>query len=229
VESGLPVFTDVAWLTVAPTAGRVRPDRTRPLAITVDTTGLRAGRHDATVVVTTNDPGNPVLTIPVRVRVPRHQRTVNVGGPAVAFPDGVRFSRDRRWQPGSYGWDGTTTVRTVAGPVTGTTRDAVFRSQREGPMRYRFTVPDGRYRVGLGFAELVHRDEFARVMDIGVEGRRVVDNLDVAGLVGRRHALRRSTVVDVTDGTLDVRLQRAFGSPPVLDTIQVTWLGPPGG
>ena len=44
VESGLPTFSDVPWLTVAPTEGTVAPDGSdRRSTITVDSTGLAPG------------------------------------------------------------------------------------------------------------------------------------------------------------------------------------------
>ena len=45
-------------------------------------------------------------------------------------------------------------MRTTTHGIAGTPYDATFRSQREGMRGYRFTVPDGRYRIDLEFSEL---------------------------------------------------------------------------
>ena len=49
---------------------------------------------------------------------------------------------------------------------------------------YRFTVPNGRYRVQLEFAELAGLNEFGRIMDVFGEGQLRFNNLDVSGAVG---------------------------------------------
>ena len=93
-----------------------------------------------------------------------------------------------------------------------------------GDGRYRFTVPNGRYRVQLEFAELAGLAEFGRIMDVYVEGQLRSNNLDVAGRVGRWRALSLTFDANVHDGVLVVRFARALGAPPVLNGIRVTWL-----
>ena len=229
IESGLPTFSDVPWLSVSPEEGVVRPGRTRPITISVDASGLAAGTHEAMVGIVTDDPNLGVAIVRVQLLVTKYQRFVNVGGDAVGFPDGTRYVADRRFARGAFGWAGANNVRTTSHAIRGTPYEPVFTSQRVGMNAYRFTVPDGRYRVQLEFAELAGRSEFGRVMDVYGEGHLVADNLDVAGRVGKWRALSQRFEVNVRDGELTVRFVRAFGAPPILNGIRVTWLSSSGG
>ncbi len=224
IESGLPTFSDVPWLDVTPTDGVVEAGEEASISVSVDSTGLAPGSYQAFVGIVTDDPDMGVATVRVRLLVTRYERFVNVGGPAVAFPDGTSYVGDRRYHDGGLGWVGASTVRTTAHGIQGTAYGSVFRSQREGMGSYRFTVPNGRYRVQLEFAELAGLAEFGRIMDVYVEGQLRSNNLDIAGRVGRWRALSLSFDANVHDGVLVVRFARALGAPPVLNGIRVTWL-----
>ena len=224
IESGLPTFSDVPWLEVSPESGVVEPGEETQITVSVDSTGMAPGSYDALVGVITNDPDMGVATVRVRLLVTRYQRFVNVGGDAVAFSDGTSYIGDRRFHDGGLGWVGTSTVRTTTHAIHGTSYVRVFRSQREGMGSYRFTVPNGRYRVQLEFAELAGLAEFGRIMDVYVEGQLRSNNLDIAGRVGRWRALSLTFDANVHDGVLVVRFARALGAPPVLNGIRVTWL-----
>ena len=226
IDSGLPTFGDVPWLTVSPGEGTVEPGASTALQLTFDSTGMPAGVYDAMVAVVSNDPSTGVSVIPVRLLVTKYRKLVNVGGSKHVFPDGTGYSADRRFTDGAWGWLGTSTTRSTTRGIAGTTLDAVYRSQREGAFSYRFTVPNGRYLVRLEFAELTAMPEFGRIMDVRAEGALAVNNLDVAGAVGRYRALRRDIEVEVRDGVLGLRFVTAHGKPPILNAIRVVWLPP---
>ena len=226
IESGLPTFSDVPWLDVTPTEGVVETGEQANLTVSVDSTGLAPGMHRALVGIVTDDPDNGVMIVPVQLLVTRYQRFVNVGGGPLSLGDGTHYVGDRRFQQGGLGWFGpVSSTRTTTHGIAGTAHPAVFKSQREGMTGYRFTVPDGRYRIELEFAELMGVGEFGRVMDISAEGQLRANNLDVAGQVGRWRALTTRFTVRVHDGVLTVRFAKAFGAPPILNGIRVTWLG----
>jgi subtilisin family serine protease len=226
IDSGLPTFSDVPWLSVSPSDGVVEPGDEATIDVVVDATGLAPGVHRAMVGIISDDPDAGVMTVPVRLLVTRYQRFVNVGDGPLSLGDGTHYLADRRFQEGRLGWFGpSSTVRATTHGISGTSHPAVFKSQREGMAGYRFTVPDGRYRIELEFAELMGVGEFGRVMDISAEGQLRVNNLDVAGQVGRWRALTTRFTVRVNDGVLTVRFAKAFGAPPILNGIRVTWLG----
>jgi hypothetical protein len=225
IESGLPTFSDVPWLEVSPGDGVVVAGEDMDIAVSVDSTGLVPGTYEAFVAIVTDDPDLGVATVRVRMLVTRYQRFVNVGGGGVTLPNGAVYVGDRPYRDGRFGWVGASTVRTTQHAIAGTTYGKVFRSQREGMGSYRFTVPAGRYRVRLEFAELANVAEFGRIMDVFGEGQLRFDNLDVAGRAGRWRALSLTFDARVRDRLLVIRFDRALGGPPVLNGIRVTWLG----
>ena len=225
LESGLPTFSDVPWLTVRPGKGEVAPGDSAELSIRVDTEGVPAGSYRALVAVSTNDHDKGVITVPIRLHITKYRRFVNAGGPAVTFGDGTIYVADRRFSDGGFGYVGDSASRRVGHAIAGTTHDAVFRSQRDAMDGYRFSVPDGRYRVDLEFAELdADVTEFGRIMDVYAQGDLVLDNLDVAARAGRFRALTHTFQVVVTDGVLRLRFDRAHGKPPILNGVGVTWV-----
>ena len=93
---------------------------------------------------------------------------------------------------------------------------------------YRFTVPNGTYRVDLGFAELQQTKVGARVFSVGLEGANVLTNFDIVAAAGGRYiALDRSFLVEVTDGVLDISFTAQRGDTPIVNSILVTET-PPG-
>lgn len=61
--------TPVGWLSVDPEAGSTEPEATTPVTVTVDAAGLAAGEHTASLCIDSNDPANPVRSVPVTVTV----------------------------------------------------------------------------------------------------------------------------------------------------------------
>jgi subtilisin family serine protease len=229
IESGLPNFSDVPWMTVAPTAGTVAIDGSQPLTISVDTTGMAPGVYHAIVVAQTNDPDNATIQVPVTLVVPVYQQGVDAGVGAYVDPvTGDIFASDRHFSAGGFGYVGSTTVRTTRANIAGTDRDPLYQDFRAGMTGYRFTVPNGTYKVDLSFAEIQLRRKGARVFNVSIEDTSVLANLDVfAAAGGRNIALDRSFTVQVTDGELDVTFPLWRGAKPMISAILVTEM-PPG-
>ena len=57
------------WLSVTPSSGTVAPQGTVRLDIELDATGLAEDGYTADIIVATNDPANPTITIPVSMTV----------------------------------------------------------------------------------------------------------------------------------------------------------------
>lgn len=229
VESGLPNFSDVPWLTVAPTEGSVAPDGSQALTISVDTTGLTPGVYHAIVVIQTNDPDNANLQVPVTLVVPAYQQGVNAGGGAYVDPaNGNLYGADRSFSAGGFGYVGASSTRSTTAGIAGTTRDPLYQTLRAGMTAYRFAVPNGTYRVDLSFAEIQLAKKAARVFSVGLEGAGVLANLDVfAAAGGKNIALDRTFIVEVTDGVLDISFAAQRGDRPIINAILVTEM-PPG-
>lgn len=95
-------------------------------------------------------------------------------------------------------------------PIRGTRDWPLFGSFRYGrhALNYRFAVPDGRYRLELYFVEPWHGTgggagtdcEGLRIFDVAVNGRTVVDDLDIWAERGHDGALKIVVEAEASDG-----------------------------
>jgi hypothetical protein len=223
IESGLPIFSDIPWLTVDPETGTVAPDGSTEVDIHVDSTGLAPGAHRAIVIVQTNDPDLGNVQVPVTLLVPAYQQGINAGGfTYVDSATGITYASDRAFRSGAFGYTGGTT-RSTSRDIAGTERDPLYRDQRSGMSDYRFAVPDGTYRIDLSFAELLARGPGARIFSVAFEDAPLIWQLDVASEAGGRYiALDRTVMVEVTDGVLDISFVGNVGDTPIINGILVT-------
>jgi subtilisin family serine protease len=63
------VDPSMAWLSVSPSSGTLGPQGHARLDLTMDATELDPGEYQAELLLASNDPGNPVLVIPVALTV----------------------------------------------------------------------------------------------------------------------------------------------------------------
>jgi subtilisin family serine protease len=61
--------SDVSWLSVDPASGTTAPGTTTSVDVTLDATGLEPGDYIGYLCITSNDPLNPVVTVPVTMTV----------------------------------------------------------------------------------------------------------------------------------------------------------------
>ncbi|WP_329440535.1 S8 family serine peptidase [Streptomyces sp. NBC_01426] len=220
------VTEDASWLTATPGSGTLPTGGKAPLTLTVDTAGLTAGTVlTADLKITSASGRAPVLTVPVKVVVPRYQVALDAGSDyAGTDAVGDSWSPDRKYTPGSYGYQGNATVQSTGRTIAGTDDQRLYRNAREGMYEYRFdNVPNGTYTVELGFAELSNTKPNKRVFDVIAEGTQVLPSLDVSLEAGTYTALTRSYTVTVTDGVLNVRFITHSGyGKPLLNTLRVT-------
>ncbi|HEV8420965.1 MAG TPA: malectin domain-containing carbohydrate-binding protein, partial [Actinomycetota bacterium] len=228
LDSGLPNFTDVPWLSLEPTEGTVATGESTEITVAVDSTGLEPGMYRAAAVVTTNDREHSNFQIPVVLIVPAYQQGLNAGGPDYTDSNGDAYAADQAYGPGSFGYEGASSTFSTGDPIAGTEDDPLYQTQRIGMDAYRFDVANGHYRVDLRFAELQLDSEGARVFHVTVEDVPVLFNFDVFAKGGGQDvAVDRSFETDVTDGRLDIEFFDRFGEP-IVNAILVTEL-PPGG
>ncbi|MGW5850237.1 S8 family serine peptidase [Streptomyces sp. NPDC055254] len=220
------VAEDAAWLTAAPGAGNLPTGGKAVIGLDVDTAGLTPGSVlTADLKITSASGRTPVLTVPVKLVVPRYQVALDAGS-AYAGTDalGDSWSPDRKYTAGSYGYQGNASVQATGRAIAGTEDQRLFRNAREGMYEYRFdNVPNGTYTVELGFAELSSTRPNKRVFDVLAEGTQVLPSLDISLEAGTYTALTRTYTVTVTDGVLNVRFvtHSGFGKP-LLNTLRVT-------
>jgi YVTN family beta-propeller protein len=67
---------DVSWLSLSPESGVVPGYGSQDVDVTLDATGLQPGVYEAQIFVSSNDPANPLLTVPIAMTV---SPTANMG------------------------------------------------------------------------------------------------------------------------------------------------------
>jgi hypothetical protein len=70
---------DVAWLGMAPWGGTVPPGGSQEVTVTFDATGLQGGEYDADLVISSNDPVTPDVSVAVHLQV--------TSGPAIVLSE----------------------------------------------------------------------------------------------------------------------------------------------
>ena len=118
----------------------------------------------------------PVLKDP---RAPFKRLAVDVGSNAQYLDDaGIVWEADQEYTPGGWGHVGGKVVKTARN-IPGTNDDHLYQFSREGMEAYRFDVPDDVYRVELLFAEPQYDAPGKRVFDVLLNGRTVIERLDL--------------------------------------------------
>lgn len=107
---------------------------------------------------------------------------------------GVIWEADRQYQAGNWGFVDGKPV-TTHHRILDTADDPLLQTARQGAALYNFGVPAGRYRVELRFVETEYDAAGQRVFTVNVNGKPVVEDLDLAASPGRWHA--RTVTVDV--------------------------------
>jgi len=82
---------------------------------------------------------------------------------------------------------------------------ALLKSRAEGWREYRFDVPTGTYMVTLHFMESVFHWQGMRAFSVAIEDRVEIESLDIFAEVDRRYAMLFRRVVQVDDGSLNIR------------------------
>ncbi|MEV6957329.1 S8 family serine peptidase [Streptomyces sp. NPDC051183] len=220
------VTEDAAWLTATPGSGNLPTGGKSALTLTLDTAGLTPGTVlTADLKIASASGRTPVLSVPVKVVVPRYQVALDAGSDYAGTDAlGDSWSPDRKYTAGSYGYQGSSSVQSTGRTIAGTDDQRLFRNAREGMYEYRFdNVPNGTYTVELGFAELSSTKPNKRVFDVLAEGTQVLPSLDISLEAGTYKAVNRTYTVTVTDGVLNIRFvtHSGFGKP-LLNTLRVT-------
>ncbi|HEX5749558.1 MAG TPA: carboxypeptidase regulatory-like domain-containing protein [Archangium sp.] len=218
IESGVPVFTDVPWLSESPDSGTLGVGLSQRIAVTADATGLEPGIYHATLYLQSNSGRAPTLQIPIVMIVPAYYQGVNAGDGTYVDRAGNVWAADQRYSRGSWGYvDPSRTVRTSSS-ISGTDDDPLYQTGRRGFFEYRFDgLPPGVYQIDLRFAEIQSEDRLERVFDVVGEQTLLLPAHDIAGEVGRRRADDHSFFLEVTDGQLNLRFvpREGYGDPLV--------------
>lgn len=224
IESGVPAFSDVPWLSISPTSGTLAPGATQALSVSIDTTGLTPGVYLASIFVRSNSGRQASLRIPVSVMVSAYLQGVEVGGRNYTDTLGDVWSADKAHAVGSWGFMQRGRVVTSNRTIAGATEQSLYRSLRSDPYAYRFdNVPNGIYEIDLRFAELQNITFGRRLYDVIIENTLVLPAHDIAYEVGTFTADDHRFFVEVTDGRMDIRfVSRARSERPIINALRVT-------
>jgi hypothetical protein len=224
MESGVPAFSDVPWITVAPTTGTLAPGQSVTLKVTVNTAGMEEGVYLASVFVRTTAAKEPSVRVPVSLIVSAYQQGVNAGGKAYTDTLGDPWAKDAAYAAGGWGYVQKSRTYSTNKAIAGSSDPVPFQSQRIDPYAYRFdNVPNGVYQVDLKFAELLNAKIGKRLYDVIVEETEVLPAHDIRYEVGTFAADNHTFFIEVTDGRMDVRfVPRSGYEAPVVNALRVT-------
>jgi hypothetical protein len=140
---------------------------------------------------------------------------INCGGERLTTLDGRVFEHDRCYLGGRL-WI------TAHEPLDPLLQDARWATSKEEQFEYAIPVIAGRYGVVLQFAEIVDfcKEPGARVFDVFVEGKKVLESYDLAKEAGYRTRVLKNFEVEVPDGLLEIQLRGTIGGP-ILSAIEV--------
>ena len=99
--------------------------------------------------------------------------------------------------------------------------------RRGNSFSYAVNVPNGRYLVVLHISEWRWFTAVARGIDVALEGQPMLAGFDLYRWAGVRQALRIGDVVTVSDGVLNLAVQKTSGATGEarLDAFEVLSLG----
>ena len=154
------------------------------------------------------------VDITVQPAFPAVKMRINAGGGSYVDTSGNLWAADQPYAPGGLGYVGGNLYSTRHS-ISGTEDDPLYKTERWGAMSYRFDVPNGDYQVKLLFAEIYLHARNKRKFDVDMEGRQVLDDLDIYSLVGHDAALVKTFTVTVSDGRLDIDFKKVKEDPKI--------------
>lgn len=224
IDSGVPAFVDVPWLSEIPESGSLQPGAAQQIQVVVDATGLAPGGYQATISLQTNSGRAPRLQIPVNLVVTSYAVGVNAGGDAYVDVEGEQWQADQLYTAGSFGYlDPSAGSGSTNAAIAGTEDDPLYQDWRTRPTDYRFDVPvNGVYQLELRFAEPHNKQLGGRLFDVIVEGSLVLPAHDIVYDAGNKTADDHEFLVGVSDGQLTIRfVERRGYSHPIVNAIRV--------
>ncbi len=110
-----------------------------------------------------------------------------------------------QYEPAGNTADGITRKTFYHLPIANTEDDPLYQSARYELSYYKVTVPNGTYKVTLKFCESRVDKPGKRIFDVSLEGKKVIEDLDIFSKVGANTALDYTFEnIEVSDGRLDI-------------------------
>lgn len=144
---------------------------------------------------------------------------INVGSNA-DFTDEISriWLADQAYKAGQWGFVGDKAKYIYSSPpdpnVFGTLADPLYQTMQEALTSYRFDVPAGSYEIELLFAETKVTEPGRRVFSVAVNGRSMIENLDLAATPGPRRAFSKQFTIE-SSGGITIDFSAKTGNPVV--------------
>ncbi len=137
-------------------------------------------------------------------RVPTTEIRINCGS-TIAYTDAA----GKTWAADQYFEFGSLDNTSYTGIIGATYDFLLFNSSRSGGgsggFNYKIPVPNGNYRIELGFSENWHNTINSRKFHVNIEGMRVLSDFDIRAQAGMRYsAIKRIFNATVNDGILNL-------------------------
>jgi beta-galactosidase len=160
--------------------------------------------------------------------------SINCGGPDYMDENGNKWSADKKY---SKSWtkdfpgipEYFASQRRTFSPIKETKDWKLFQSFRYGKdkLQYEFKVPDGEYLVELFFIEPwlgiggSMNAKGMRLFDVAINGKTVLNDLDIWDEVGTNTALKKSVKVKVTGGKMIISFPETKAGQAVISAISI--------
>jgi hypothetical protein len=145
---------------------------------------------------------------------------VNCGDGAYIDKKNNSWMADQQYIPGGWGYSGNRNSYSVGNPIANTMDPTLYQSEswfsgEDG--LYRFTLPNGDYKVTLKFAEIYNdiNPGNPRIFSVAIEGNRVITNLSLYSTAGLYSATDGTYHVTVNDGILDIGFIKGLENPKI--------------
>jgi subtilisin family serine protease len=218
---------DLPWLTLTGAAATgtvtLAAGTSTTVTVTADNAGITPGVLAGDLLVASSAGKGGTQLKPVRMATSAYGKGVDAGGSGHVGAGGFVWSPDQALGSRSWGHVGGK-VHTTRADITGTTDDALFRTQRTGEtFSYVFRdAPAGTYRIGLDFAEIEKVKPGKRAFDVLADGKVVLYDHDVQAKVGALTADTNMVTVEHTGGDLTIVFTREKGeADPILNALKV--------
>jgi len=149
----------------------------------------------------------------------KYKKYVNVGGTKTIKAGGKSWEPAPKFKKGKFGYVGKALAKSSnKDPILGTTITEL--------KALKFTVPKGKYRVGLMFAENWKKKNGDRIFSIRLEQKTVINKLDLIKVLGFGKARSVKFITEVSDGVLDISVIKSGGkNAGIVNAVSIERIG----
>jgi hypothetical protein len=145
---------------------------------------------------------------------------VNCGDGVYTDKKNNSWSADQQYIPGGWGYSGNRNSYSVGNPIANTMDPTLYQTESwfsGGDGKYRFTLPNGNYKVTLKFAEIYNgiNPGNPRIFSVVIEGNRVITDLYLLSTAGLYSATDGTYHITVHDGILDIDFIKGRENPKI--------------